>query len=150
MNETISIMFNLDIQIAVKKLNELMKAYFTLDSYRACHGNSNMFTWKKWNDNKFARLDLILTSETLRPFLIDAGKIPKLRSDHCPVYLSIDFSNFKRGPGTWKFNNLLLKDANYLNFINNYINISYDEGGKICPPKVFLFFYQKSLPLTKP
>mgnify|MGYP001297092546 CR=1 FL=1 len=23
-------------------------------------------------------------------------------------------------------------------------------GGLMCPPKVFLFFYQKSLPLTKP
>jgi len=31
------------------------------------------------------------------------------------------------------------------------INLSYDGGGALCaPPKVFLFFYQKSLPLTKP
>ena len=36
--------------------------------------------------------------------------------------------------------------------LNNifYFNLSYDEGGTMCPPKVFLFFYQKSLPLTKP
>ena len=28
-------------------------------------------------------------------------------------------------------------------------NLSYDEEGPYVPPKVFLFFYQKSLPLTK-
>ena len=30
-------------------------------------------------------------------------------------------------------------------------NLPFDGGGGLmCPPKVFLFFYQKSLPLTKP
>ena len=31
------------------------------------------------------------------------------------------------------------------------INLSYDGGGgALCAPKVFLFFYSKSLPQTKP
>ena len=30
------------------------------------------------------------------------------------------------------------------------LNLTFDGGGLMCPPKVFLFFYQKSLPLTKP
>ena len=31
-----------------------------------------------------------------------------------------------------------------------YLTLVMMRGGTLCPPKVFLFFYQKSLPLTKP
>ena len=38
-----------------------------------------------------------------------------------------------------------------VNFVLISFNLSYAGGGLMCPPpKVFLFFYQKSLPLTKP
>ena len=35
--------------------------------------------------------------------------------------LTIDFRNFKRGRGFWKFNNSLLKDPNYVSLVKNVI-----------------------------
>ena len=42
--------------------------------------------------------------------------------DHKAIFLSLKIeNNFTRGPGTWKFNNSLLQDENYLQLIkDNY------------------------------
>ena len=39
---------------------------------------------------------------------------------------------------------------NVLNLYKTHLTLVMMRGGTMCPPKVFLFFYQKSLPLTKP
>ena len=102
-------------------LKELMTANFTIDCYRACHGNKIFYTWKNWQGNKRARLDMFLASETLKPYLQDCGKYNEHKSDHNPIFLDIDFSKFQKGKGTWKFDNTLLKNQEYINLINKSI-----------------------------
>ena len=43
------------------------------------------------------------------------------RCDHSPVSISFQFYNQKRGPGTWKFNNSLLYDPDYIKLIKDCI-----------------------------
>ena len=42
-------------------------------------------------------------------------------SDHSLTSITIDFKNFQRGRGFWKFNNSLLKDINYVSKVKNSI-----------------------------
>ena len=44
-----------------------------------------------------------------------------MASDHKAIFLSskIKKNNFSRGPATWKFNNSLLQDENYLQSVKN-------------------------------
>ena len=47
--------------------------------------------------------------------------------------------------------NVMKNTGVHLFLRNHLINLTFDGGGPyVPPPKVFLFFYQKSLPLTKP
>ena len=41
------------------------------------------------------------------------------RSDHSPLSVSFQFHNKERGPGTWKFNNSLLYDPDYVTLVKN-------------------------------
>ena len=70
---------------------------------------------------KQSRLDFYLISEALLSGLKTCTIEPSYRSDHSIVSLSIDFNNFKKGKGLWKFNNSLLYDEKYLDCIKNTI-----------------------------
>ena len=49
------------------------------------------------------------------------GTVISVAPDHKAVRLKLKISNCCRGPGLWKFNNSLLEDENYGNFIkDNY------------------------------
>jgi hypothetical protein len=39
------------------------------------------------------------------------------RSDHSPVYLTFQFTEYESGKGTWKFNNRLLLDEEYIKIV---------------------------------
>ena len=92
-----------------------------VDIFRELHPDSKKFSWKQWGNQKFARLDYFLVSNTLLPFVEKADILPTCFSDHSPIILEIDFSRFSRGKGFWKFNNSLLKDIDYLEMIKNLI-----------------------------
>ena len=40
--------------------------------------------------------------------------MPAVNSDHCPVVLSIDFDNFSKGKGLWKFDSKLLNEREFV------------------------------------
>ena len=44
------------------------------------------------------------------------------RSDHSPIVLELQFTNFNQGKGYWKHNNSLLSDKDYLKIINKRIS----------------------------
>ena len=104
-----------------KMLLELMEENFSIDCFRELHGNKKCYTWKNWQGNKRARLDMFLSSETLRPFIKDCGKMPEHKSDHNPIFIVLDFAKFCKGKGTWKFQDTLLKQQDYVELINKTI-----------------------------
>ena len=76
-----------------------------------------VYTWRRKNTNKQARLDVFSISEDLLTDVSDCKIIPGYRTDHSIVLLDIDFGKFKKGRSYWKFDNSLLHDKDYINQI---------------------------------
>jgi hypothetical protein len=82
-----------------------------------CIQQNFVFTWRKCNSTKQARLDYFLLSNLLSA---DVNKIEvelAYRSGHSPIILHLKKEEFKRDRPFWKFNNSLLKDQQYVNEI---------------------------------
>ena len=94
-----------------------------IDVWRELNPTLKTFSWvgKSTNPKKFARLDFFLTSNSLFPFIKNAKIEPGILSDHSIPSIEIDFRNFIRGRGFWKFNNSLLKDPAYVSRVKDSI-----------------------------
>jgi hypothetical protein len=57
----------------------------------------------------------------IEAFITEADIDVAYRSDHSPVYIELNFSEHRRGKGTWKFNNSLLYDKEYINIVKECI-----------------------------
>ena len=78
----------------------------------------------------------VLTASRLDYFLINAGMTSSItnveytvchRTDHSLNYMCIQNDDFKRGPGTWKFNVKLLKNEMFVDKIKKEIALTVDE-----------------------
>ena len=103
--------------LAREKLKEMMEQHGFIDVFRQLNRNKKRFTWFSESGRQRARLDMALVTNSLFPFVVDFKTLIKFRCDHCPIALHIDFSNFKRGKGYWKFNNALLSDPDYVTVV---------------------------------
>ena len=99
---------------AMRELNNQISTYNLIDIWRDLHPDDNTYTWQKYNEDKWARLDFFLISSSLLPFVERAEIVPGFCSDHSAVTLEIDFERFRRGRGFWKFNSSLLKEPKYI------------------------------------
>jgi exonuclease III len=92
-----------------------------VDIWRIFHENDNHFTWSKRNPVKMARLDFFLVTENLMSIFSDAYILPKYKSDHAPVVVTVNTSTDQHGKGYWKFNNSLLRDHDFVKLIKKDI-----------------------------
>ena len=76
-----------------------------VDVFREFFPQKKRFSWRKFGENKRARLDFHLISLQLLPFVQNCDILPGIFSDHSIVELTIDFSKFVRGRGFFKYNN---------------------------------------------
>lgn len=107
---------------SIQEVNNLMNTLNLKDVFRENYPDSRMFTWRRRNPIKQARLDFFLISESLLPKILSVKSENSYRSDHSPVILSCKTSDFKKGKGFWKFNNSLLTDNEYVTLIKEEIN----------------------------
>ena len=98
-----------------------MQIFNLIDVWRELNPDEKKYTWRKYNDNKQSRLDFFLVSSSLLPYIKKADIKPGFCSDHSSITLEIDFSQFKRGKGFWKFNSSLLKDPEYVTKVKDTI-----------------------------
>ena len=92
-----------------------------IDIFRELNPSERRFTWKKWGEEKYSRLDYFLVSSSLLPFVQKTEILASCFSDHSPILLDIDFAKFTRGRGFWKMNNSLLFEKDYVELIKNTI-----------------------------
>lgn len=78
---------------------------------------------KKWFKirGKKTRLYIFLNDHALDK-IIDTELFSNPYSDHRGVQLNIKSSDTQRGPGYYKFNNLLLKDSSFVSSMNSTID----------------------------
>ena len=94
---------------------DLMEELDLLDIYRQFHADTKSFTYETKNSKLKSRIDFFLVS---RPISYNVGALFH-RPDHKAIFLGMELqSELKRGPGTWKFNNTLLEDQDYIDLIN--------------------------------
>ena len=107
--------------LARRALKNKMQEHNLIDIWRELNPNGRKFTWKKFGERKFARLDYFLVSASLLPYVQNTEIFVGNFSDHSIICLDIDFAKFNRGRGFWKFNNSLVKDPIYVALIKNTI-----------------------------
>lgn len=102
---------------------EFLEENNILDIWRIMNEEKKQFTWRRLNPvRKQARLDFFLISDNLSPFVTDTQIIPGFRTDHNSILLKLKFQEGERGPGYWKFNNMLLKDKEYVKIVKKTIS----------------------------
>ena len=82
------------------------------------HPKRKAFTYESKSLKLKSRIDFFLIAQSLKSNI----RTPEIRSsiapDHKAIYLSVEINDaFHRGLGTWKFNNQLLEDENFVQFI---------------------------------
>ena len=103
-------------------LVNLMKELNIADIYPTIHLSTRTYTYESKSLRLKPRIDFFLVSKQFINDVIKAETRTSIAPDHKAILLSLKIeNNFTRGPGTWKFNNSLLQDENYLQVIkDNY------------------------------
>ena len=98
---------------------DLMEELELVDIYRKLHSNAKAFTYESKSLKLKSRIDYFLISRTIARNVVKAEIRSSIAPDHKAIFLSLEVQGeFKRGPGTWKFNNQLLEDKDYIDLIN--------------------------------
>ena len=103
-----------------EKIIEMKHSLDLIDVWRANNPEKRRYTWRGPN-LKQSRLDYFLVSSDFEPYLKKVDIDISYRSDHSPVYLNFQFCNQSKGKGTWKFNNSLLYDKEYVSIVKQCI-----------------------------
>jgi exonuclease III len=96
------------------------------DIWRILNPNLKRYTWrqgKSTNTLRQSRLDYFLISTHMIYDLENVDILPGFRSDHSLI--EINFKGHKdsnRGPSYWRFNSSLLRDTEYVTYMNNRID----------------------------
>jgi hypothetical protein len=106
---------------AQKQIHFMMEQLDLVDSFRELNPDIKRYTWRG-PAKKQARLDYFLISSHLQSFIHESNNGIAYRSDHSPVYLTFQFTEHERGKGTWKFNNCLLQDEEYIKIVKDCID----------------------------
>ncbi len=74
------------------------------------------------------RIDFILASRNIEGFIEKLRYEETSLSDHKPLFMQIDWSTIKRGPGVWFLNVGVLKRDSYLQDIKELIENEKQNG----------------------
>lgn len=103
-----------------QELSSIIQDFNLVDSFRNQYPTQQQYTWS--NRNISCRLDRFYISSCLMPTLTDVRHILYANSDHKFVAITLsDFRHVKVGKPFWKFNNSLLKDEDYFDFMKAYL-----------------------------
>ena len=109
---------------SMEVVNSFLEANELFDAWRHFNPELKEFTWRKLKPKpSFSRLDYFLVSGSMEQFIDKVSIHYSFCSDHSLVKMVLKLDPHERGPGYWKFNNLLLKDPDYLDKINKLIDI---------------------------
>ena len=101
---------------------EIMNTLGFFDAFRYENNDLVRYTLRRKNPFRQARLDYFIISDNLKDWINSCSIKPGYRSDHSIIQLDILMCKFVKGRGLWKFNCSLLKNKDYLIYINNIID----------------------------
>ena len=92
-----------------------------IDIFRKQYPQKLSFSYESKALKVYSRIDFFLVAHTLSKCVVNIHTKASNAPDHNAVKLSLEFSEERRGPGLWKFNNALVDDEEYVKRIKaNY------------------------------
>ena len=101
-------------------LLSLMKELNLVKVYRRLHPNSKTYTYETKNRKLKSRIDFFIITKQLINQVRRIETRTSIAPNHKAIFLSIEIDQAPAcGPRNWKFNNMLLKDNEYINLIKS-------------------------------
>ena len=94
------------------------------DVWRTFHEDQKTFTWHSRQPTVMSRLDYFITPWHNLANVTRCEISHGLLSDHAYVEIEIDFASEIRGRGFWKLNNSFLTDKDYVDTVNEIIDMA--------------------------
>ena len=114
---------------SLSKLISMMSENELCDIFRVRNPDVKRLTWRNKNPFIQRRLDYFILSEGLQDSIEIMDMIPSVQSDHSVLKLKITPINERtRGPSSWKFNNSLVHDSNFVEQMKLKIPPTYQES----------------------
>ena len=129
-----------------KYLADFRTTFNLVDAWHRLNPRSRQCTWFNSDFSIGSRLDKFLVSQSLFSFVSNCEIKPFCLSDHDIVYLTLRLDDLRpRGPGLWKFNNSLLQDANFIDYIKDRMNALIEVIEHFPSVKLWWDFFKNSL-----
>ena len=104
-------------------INVFMEENNWVDVWRAFNSDKFQFTWRRKSPLIMHRLDYFITPLATFKTIKNCEIIANSFSDHSAVVLNMDFESNIRGPGLRKLNTSYLNDLDYVNEMNDCLDI---------------------------
>ena len=105
-----------------EEIENIMEEFSLKETWRERNMENKEYSWmKKGNINKASRIDYALISGGLDQHISYITYISSIMTDHRAMYMVVDLNLKERGNGYWKFNNQLLQNLEYLDYLNKEI-----------------------------
>ena len=101
------------------------------DSWRLFHPDQKEYSWCRKNPFIARRLDYILISDTVFDRTVSCDIMSMPNTDHRMIVINFRCSQMQRGPSTWKFNDSLLHDCNFVDLMNNFLQKFKEENDNL-------------------
>ena len=106
-----------------KYLTDFRSTFNLIDAWHRLNPRSPQCTWFNSDFSIGSCLDKFLVSQSLLSFVSNCEVKPFCLSDHDIVFLTLRLDDLRpHGPGLWKFNNSLLQDTNFIEYISERMN----------------------------
>ena len=129
-----------------KYLAHFRSTFNLIDAWHRLNPRSKQCTWFNSDFSIGSRLDKFFVSQSLFSFVSNCVIKPFCFSDHDIVYLTIRLDDLRpRGPGLWKFNNSLLQDTNFSEYISDRMNALIEGMEHFPSVKLWWDFFKNSL-----
>ena len=129
-----------------KYLANFQSTFHLNDAWHRLNPRSRQCTWFNSDFSIDSRLDKIFVCQSLFSFVSKCEIKPFCLSDHDIVYLTLRLDDLcPRGPGLWKFNNSLLQDTNFTEYISNRMNALIEGIEHFPSVKLWWDFFKNSL-----
>ena len=97
----------------------MMYSLNLIDIFRKLKPNTKSYSYESKFLKVKSRIDYFLIAKNLTNLVQNVGTKTAITPDHKAIKLCLKPFKSTRGPGLWKFNNSLLKDAEYLSLISD-------------------------------
>ena len=105
----------------IAQIKEQMRTNNLIDIWRLQNPDGKRFTWGTKKPYKRARLDFFLLSGETLSIVPEAKIYANYKSDHNMISLDLKLNDNQKGKGSWKFNNNLLKNKDFVKIIKEEI-----------------------------